>query len=61
MRIGIPKETKLEEHRVALTPAGAAELVKAGHQVLVERDAGNAIGYSDLLRMQMASLSNLKL
>jgi alanine dehydrogenase len=47
MRIGIPKEIKPQEHRVATTPAGVATLVQAGHTVLIECDAGNAIGYSD--------------
>jgi alanine dehydrogenase len=48
MRIGIPKEIKPQEHRVALTPAGVARLVEAGHQVLVDRGAGSAIGFSNL-------------
>lgn len=48
MRIGIPKEIKPQEHRVAATPDGVAALVSAGHQVLVERGAGNAIGYGNL-------------
>ena len=48
MRIGIPKEIKPQEFRVALTPAGVRQAVAAGHQVLVERGAGNAIGYSNL-------------
>jgi alanine dehydrogenase len=48
MRIGIPKEIKAQEYRVAATPSGVAELVRAGHQVLVERGAGSAIGYSSL-------------
>lgn len=47
MRIGIPKEIKLEEHRVAATPASVAKLVAAGHQVMVEAGAGSAIGYAD--------------
>lgn len=47
MRIGIPKEIKPQEHRVAATPAGVATLVHAGHQVLVEAGAGSAIGYAD--------------
>lgn len=47
MRIGIPKEIKVQEHRVAASPASVASLVRAGHQVLVERGAGNAIGFSD--------------
>ncbi|WP_079127473.1 alanine dehydrogenase [Streptomyces sp. TP-A0874] len=40
MKIGIPREVKDNEFRVALTPAGAHELVRHGHQVLVERGAG---------------------
>jgi len=47
MKIGIPKEIKHEEHRVSLLPAAAAQLVKRGHQVLVERGAGVGSGYSD--------------
>ena len=40
MQVGIPRETKNGEHRVALTPAGAQHLVAAGHEVLVEAGAG---------------------
>lgn len=40
MRIGVPKEMKVDEHRVALTPAGVRELVDRGHEVLVEQGAG---------------------
>src|SRR4029453_3581895 len=40
MRVGVPREVKNREYRVALTPAGVTELVRAGHEVLVERDAG---------------------
>ena len=40
MLIGVPRETKEGEHRVALTPDGALELVVHGHRVLVERGAG---------------------
>ncbi len=40
MKVGIPKEIKNHEYRVAITPAGVHELVRAGHQVFVERDAG---------------------
>lgn len=47
MRIGIPKEIKVQEHRVAATPEGVAELVRAGHRVSVESGAGSAIGWSD--------------
>src|SRR3954467_844980 len=40
MRVGVPREVKNREYRVALTPAGVVELVRAGHEVLVERGAG---------------------
>ncbi|GII90083.1 alanine dehydrogenase [Sinosporangium siamense] len=40
MRIGVPREVKNHEYRVALTPAGAHELVRQGHHVVVERGAG---------------------
>lgn len=47
MLIGIPKEIKVEEHRVALPPAGVAELVKRGHSVFVETQAGHGSGFTD--------------
>ncbi|MFY9259087.1 MAG: alanine dehydrogenase [Gallionella sp.] len=47
MKIGVPKEIKANEHRVALTPAGAAALVAAGHAVRVEQGAGIGSGVSD--------------
>ena len=47
MIIGIPTEIKLNENRVALTPSGAAELVKHGHRVLIEAGAGVESGYED--------------
>lgn len=47
MRIGVPKEIKNNEYRVGLTPASVRELVSCGHQVLVQADAGSAIGLSD--------------
>ncbi|HEY9392346.1 MAG TPA: alanine dehydrogenase [Mycobacteriales bacterium] len=40
MKVGIPREIKDHEYRVAITPAGVKELVSAGHQVFVEKDAG---------------------
>ena len=40
MKVGIPREVKDHEYRVAITPAGVNELVTAGHQVYVEKDAG---------------------
>ena len=47
MIIGVPKEIKNNENRVALTPAGAAELTKRGHTVYVQSTAGNGSGFSD--------------
>ncbi len=47
MLIGIPKEIKNHEYRVGATPAGVLELIRAGHQVLVEKNAGLAIDFSD--------------
>ena len=47
MHIGVPKEIKNHEYRVGLTPAGARELTKHGHQVSVETNAGTAIGFPD--------------
>lgn len=40
MKIGVPREVKVHEYRVAITPAGVNEFVHAGHEVLIERDAG---------------------
>jgi len=45
MIVGIPKEIKEQEYRVALLPSAAYQLVKRGHQVLVEEDAGAGAGY----------------
>ena len=47
MRIGVPKEIKVHEYRVGLTPASARELIEHGHEVLVETGAGEAIGLGD--------------
>ena len=47
MIIGIPREIKSDEHRVALTPAAAAEFIRRGHRVLVESGAGMGSGYRD--------------
>lgn len=47
MKIGVPKEVKNHEYRVGLSPANAHEYVRHGHQVLVEKDAGTAIQFSD--------------
>src|SRR6476659_10441809 len=47
MRIGVAKEIKSQEYRVALTPAGARELVQHGHEVLVETSAGVGSAFPD--------------
>jgi len=47
MIIGVPKEIKLQEHRVALLPSAVYQLVKRGHQVVVERSTGAGSGYPD--------------
>ena len=47
MIIGVPKETRAGEARVALVPGVLAQLVKAGYEILVEHDAGIAAGYTD--------------
>lgn len=47
MLVGIPKEIKNREYRVGLTPASVRELIVHGHQVIVQKDAGAEIGFSD--------------
>ncbi|GGE05425.1 alanine dehydrogenase [Marinithermofilum abyssi] len=47
MKIGVPKEIKNWEFRVAITPAGVQSLVTAGHEVIIEKDAGIGSGFSD--------------
>ncbi|MDA3881138.1 MAG: alanine dehydrogenase [Prolixibacteraceae bacterium] len=47
MIIGIPKEIKNNENRVALTPAGTSEMIKHGHEVYVQASAGTGSGFSD--------------
>lgn len=49
MRIGIPKETKTAEKRVALTPEACGALVQAGHEVFLEKTAGEGAGFADEL------------
>ena len=49
MQLGVPKEIKAQEFRVGMTPAGVRELVNAGHTVLIESGAGDAIGLTDAL------------
>ena len=47
MRVGVPKEIKNHEYRVGLTPPSVAELTAAGHEVLVQTQAGMGIDFSD--------------
>ncbi|MED0652612.1 alanine dehydrogenase [Anoxybacillus geothermalis] len=47
MIIGVPKEIKNNENRVAITPAGVLSFVQAGHTVLIEKEAGVGSGFSD--------------
>jgi len=47
MKIGVPKEIKTNENRVALVPAGAEAFVAAGHSVLIEKGAGEGSGFPD--------------
>lgn len=55
MIIGIPKEIKTKETRVAVTPSGVQKLVQAGHQVLVQESAGLASGFPDEAYIQAGS------
>src|SRR5499425_3218863 len=47
MKVGVPREVKNHEYRVAITPAGVHELVKNGHEVLIEQDAGTGSSIPD--------------
>ncbi len=49
MRVGIPKEIKVHEYRVGMVPSGVRELIDAGHDVFVQRDAGAGVGFSDAM------------
>ncbi len=49
MRIGVPRETKVVEYRVGMVPDGAAALCAAGHEVWVEKGAGDDSGFPDAL------------
>lgn len=47
MRIGVPREVKLDEYRVAMLPVGVEELTRAGHEVIIEAGAGMGSGLAD--------------
>ena len=55
MKIGIPKEIKNNENRVGMTPAGVAELIKHGHEVMVQHTAGENSGFADDLYIQVGA------
>lgn len=56
MLVGVPKEIKNHEYRVGLTPAAVKEFVAHGHQVMVETNAGTAIGFTDELYQNAGAL-----
>src|SRR5262249_15076083 len=47
MIVGVPKEIKTDEYRVAMIPVGVEELTRAGHQVLIQAGAGQGSGIAD--------------
>ena len=47
MRVGVPTEIKNNEYRVAITPAGVAELARRGHDVIIQAGAGEGSAISD--------------
>ena len=47
MIVGVPKEIKSDEYRVAMVPVGVEELTRAGHKVLIQSGAGQGSGISD--------------
>ena len=47
MIVGVPREIKRDEYRVAMIPAGVEELTQAGHRVLVQHNAGAGSGIAD--------------
>src|SRR5439155_14998018 len=49
MIVGVPREIKADEYRVAMLPVGVEELISAGHQVLMEANAGQGSGIVDAL------------
>ena len=57
MRIGVAKEIKPDEYRVALTPAGALELINHGHDVAIETGAGLGSAVADLEAMVDVTLA----
>ncbi len=56
MLIGVPKEIKNNEFRVGLVPSSVRELIANGHQVMVQRDAGTAIGFANATYEQIGAI-----
>ena len=56
MIIGVPKEIKTNKNRVALTPAGALELSKRGHQVYIQQGAGFSSGFDDAMYQERGAI-----
>jgi alanine dehydrogenase len=55
MKIGIPKEIKNLEKRVGATPTGVKQLINAGHEVVIQKDAGSAIDFTDEMYEKMGA------
>lgn len=55
MNIGVPREVKADEYRVALLPVGAEELIRRGHRVLIQRTAGDGSGLTDAMYEQVGA------
>ena len=60
MRVGVPKEIKVHEYRVGLTPPSVAELVANGHEVVVETQAGSGIDFTDVFEAKRALLAKFE-
>lgn len=56
MLIGIPKEIKNHEYRVSVSPQGVRELIHHGHQVIIQKNAGHAIGFDDVQYQAVGAL-----
>lgn len=56
MKIGLPKEIKVKENRVALTPGGVGTLMRRGHSVVVEHSAGVGSGIQDAEYVQAGAV-----
>ena len=55
MLVGVPKEIKNHEYRVGLTPSSVRDLIKNGHEVIVQKDAGKAIDFTNEQYMKVGA------